>query len=226
MEDNMELEFLLISKINGIDRIFYDTNKPEITKINVVDRTNNNILEKYELVFENDIKSIKIDETTYVIGRELGMSIDNFNTELFINSFRVFDQIIDTRMNQDGIIEILTDIGMARIQVIDSTGSISGNGEIIIRKLDTNNDEFLVTAWNGSDVSIMLPEGRYSAILESENIQGETEFEIFGDEKEVLIVVDSVYGMSTNIWIFALATIITIEIIIIYSIWKKNISVS
>ena len=226
MEDNMELEFLLISKINGIDRIFYDTNKPEITKINVVDRTNNDILEKYELVFENDIKSIKIDETTYVIGRELGMSIDNFNTELFINSFRVFDQIIDTRMNQDGIIEILTDIGMARIQVIDSTGSISGNGEIIIRKLDTNNDEFLVTAWNGSDVSIMLPEGRYSAILESENIQGETEFEIFGDEKDVLIVVDSVYGMSTNIWIFALATIITIEIIIIYSIWKKNISVS
>ena len=222
----MELEFLLISKINGIDRIFYDTNKPEITKINVVDRTNNDILEKYELVFENDIKSIKIDETTYVIGRELGMSIDNFNTELFINSFRVFDQIIDTRMNQDGIIEILTDIGMARIQVIDSTGSISGNGEIIIRKLDTNNDEFLVTAWNGSDVNIMLPEGRYSAILESENIQGETEFEIFGDEKEVLIVVDSVYGMSTNIWIFALATIITIEIIIIYSIWKKNISVS
>ena len=222
----MELEFLLISKINGIDRIFYDTNRPEITKINVVDRTNNNILEKYELVFENNIKSIKIDETTYVIGRELGMSIDNFNTELFINSFRVFDQIIDTRMNQDGIIEILTDIGMARIQVIDSTGSISGNGEIIIRKLDTNNDEFLVTAWNGSDVNIMLPEGRYSAILESENIQGETEFEIFGDEKEVLIVVDSVYGMSTNIWIFALATIITIEIIIIYSIWKKNISVS
>ena len=226
MEESMELEFLLISKINGIDRIFYDTNRPEITKINVVDRTNNNILEKYELVFENDIKSIKIDETTYVIGRELGMSIDNFNTELFINSFRVFDQIIDTRMNQDGIIEILTDIGMARIQVIDSTGSISGNGEIIIRKLDTNNDEFLVTAWNGSDVNIMLPEGRYSAILESENIQGETEFEIFGDEKEVLIVVDSVYGMSTNIWIFALATIITIEIIIIYSIWKKNISVS
>ena len=183
-------------------------------------------MEKYELVFENDIKSIKIDETTYVIGKELGMSIDNFNTELFINSFRVFDQIIDTRMNEDGIIEILTDIGMARIQVIDSTGSISGNGEIIIRKLDTNNDEFLVTAWNGSDVSIMLPEGRYSAILESENIQGETEFEIFGDEKDVLIVVDSVYGMSTNIWIFALATIITIEIIIIYSIWKKNISVS
>ena len=85
-------------------------------------------------------------------------------------------------MNEDGIIEILTDIGMARIQVIDSTGSISGNGEIIIRKLDTNNDEFLVTAWNGSDVNIMLPEGRYSAILESENIQGETEFEIFGDE--------------------------------------------
>ena len=208
------------------DRIFYDTNKPEITKINVVDRTNNDILEKYELVFENDIKSIKIDETTYVMGKELGMSIDNFNTELFINSFRVFDQIIDTRMNEDGIIEILTDIGMARIQVIDSTGSISGNGEIIIRKLDTNNDEFLVTAWNGSDVSIMLPEGRYSAILESENIQGETEFEIFGDEKDVLIVVDSVYGMSTNIWIFALATIITIEIIIIYSIWKKNISLS
>ena len=178
------------------------------------------------MCIRDSIKSIKIDETTYVIGRELGMSIDNFNTELFINSFRVFDQIIDTRMNQDGIIEILTDIGMARIQVIDSTGSISGNGEIIIRKLDTNNDEFLVTAWNGSDVNIMLPEGRYSAILESENIQGETEFEIFGDEKEVLIVVDSVYGMSTNIWIFALATIITIEIIIIYSIWKKNISVS
>nr|AIF20612.1 hypothetical protein [uncultured marine thaumarchaeote KM3_90_H07] len=226
IEDNMELEILLISKINGIDRIFYDTNKPEITKINVVDRTNNDILEKYELVFENDVKSIKIDETTYVIGKELGMSIDNFNTELFINSFRVFDQIIDTRMNEDGIIEILTDIGMARIQVIDSTGSISGNGEIIIRKLDTNNDEFLVTAWNGSDVSIMLPEGRYSAILESENIQGETEFEIFGDEKDVLIVVDSVYGMSTNIWIFALATIITIEIIIIYSIWKKNIKLS
>ena len=28
IEENMELEFLLISKINGIDRIFYDTNKP------------------------------------------------------------------------------------------------------------------------------------------------------------------------------------------------------
>ena len=222
----MELEILLISKINGIDRIFYDTKKPEITKINVVDRTNNDILEKYELVFENDIESIKIDATTYIIGKELGMSIDNLNTQLFVNSFRVFDQIIDTRMNEDGIIEILTDIGMARIQVIDSTGSISGNGEIIIRKLDANNDEFLIKAWNSSDVSVILPEGRYLAILESENIQGETEFEIFGDEKDVLIVVDSIYGMSTNIWIFALATIITIEIIIIYSIWKKNIKSS
>ena len=70
IEDKMELEILLISKINGIDRIFYDTKKPEITKINVVDRTNNDILEKYELVFENDIESIKIDATTYIIGKE------------------------------------------------------------------------------------------------------------------------------------------------------------
>ncbi|MBH58858.1 MAG: hypothetical protein CMO19_00355 [Thaumarchaeota archaeon] len=223
IENNMELEVLLISKINGIDRIYYDTKRPEITRINVIDRTNNDILEKYELVFEDEIKSIKIDETTYIIGKELGMSINNLNTELFINSFRVFDQIIDTRMNEDGIIEILTDIGMARIQVIDSTGSISGNGEIVIRKLNTNNDEFLTTLWNGSDISVILPEGRYLAILESDNIQGETEFEIAGNEKEVLIVVDSIYGMSANMWIFVLTTIITIEIIIIYSIWKKNI---
>tara|TARA_B100000029_G_scaffold121071_4_gene114456 strand:- start:1122 stop:2816 length:1695 start_codon:yes stop_codon:yes gene_type:complete len=223
IENNMELEVLLISKINGIDRIYYDTKRPEITRINVIDRTNNDILEKYELVFEDEIKSIKIDETTYIIGKELGMSINNLNTELFINSFRVFDQIIDTRMNENGIIEILTDIGMARIQVIDSTGSISGNGEIVIRKLNTNNDEFLTTLWNGSDISVILPEGRYLAILESDNIQGETEFEIAGNEKEVLIVVDSIYGMSANMWIFVLTTIITIEIIIIYSIWKKNI---
>ena len=32
----MELEFLLISKINGIDRIFYDTDRPALTKINVI----------------------------------------------------------------------------------------------------------------------------------------------------------------------------------------------
>ena len=46
---------------------------------------------------------------------------------------------------------------------------------------------------------------------------------MFGDEKDVIIVVDSMYGMSTSLWIFTLATIITIEIVVIYSIWKKNI---
>ena len=81
----------------------------------------------------------------------------------------------------------------------------------------------MIIEWNGSDVRMILPEGRYLARLESENIQGETEFEIFTDEKEVLILVDSMYGMSTNIWIFTLSTIITIEIVIIYTIWKKNI---
>ena len=126
-------------------------------------------------------------------------------------------------MNEDGTIEIIANVGIARIQVIDSTGSISGNGEIVIRKLGSDMEEFLITEWNGSDVKIILPEGRYLARLESENIQGETEFEISMDEKEVLIIVDSMYGMSTNIWIFILSTIITIEIVIIYTIWKKNI---
>jgi len=128
-----------------------------------------------------------------------------------------------TIVNEDGTIEIIANVGIARIQVIDSTGSISGNGEIVIRKLDSDTEEFLITEWNGSDVRMRLPEGRYLARLESENIQGETEFEIFTDEKEVLILVDSMYGMSTNIWIFTLSTIITIEIVIIYTIWKKNI---
>ena len=224
IEENMELEFLLISKINGIDRIFYYTDRPALTKINVIDRTNNEKLEKYNIVFEEKIESIKINQTTYIIGDQELINMRNLaNAKLFINSFSTFDSILDSRMNEDGIIEIIANVGMARIQVIDSTGSISGNGEIVIRKLDSDTEEFLITEWNGSDVRMRLPEGRYLARLESENIQGETEFEIFTDEKEVLILVDSMYGMSTNIWIFILSTIITIEIVIIYTIWKKNI---
>ena len=224
IEENMELEFLLISKINGIDRIFYYTDRPALTKINVIDRTNNEKLEKYNIVFEEKIESIKINQTTYIIGDQELINMRNLaNAKLFINSFSTFDSILDSRMNEDGIIEIIANVGIARIQVIDSTGSISGNGEIVIRKLDSDTEEFLITEWNGSDVRMRLPEGRYLARLESENIQGETEFEIFTDEKEVLILVDSMYGMSTNIWIFILSTIITIEIVIIYTIWKKNI---
>ena len=224
IEENMELEFLLISKINGIDRIFYDTDRPALTKINVIDRTNNEKLEKYNIVFEEKIGSIKINQTTYIIGNQELINMRNLaNAKLFINSFSIFDSILDSRMNEDGIIEIIANVGMARIQIIDSTGSISGNGEIVIRKLDSDTGEFLIIEWNGSDVRTILPEGRYLARLESENIQGETEFEIFTDEKEVLILVDSMYGMSTNIWIFTLSTIITIEIVIIYTIWKKNI---
>ena len=224
IEENMELEFLLISKINGIDRIFYYTDRPALTKINVIDRTNNEKLEKYNIVFEEKIESIKINQTTYIIGNQELINMRNLaNAKLFINSFSAFDSILDSRMNEDGIIEIIANVGIARIQVIDSTGSISGNGEIVIRKLDSDTEEFLITEWNGSDVRMRLPEGRYLARLESENIQGETEFEIFTDEKEVLILVDSMYGMSTNIWIFILSTIITIEIVIIYTIWKKNI---
>ena len=224
IEENMELEFLLISKINGIDRIFYYTDRPALTKINVIDRTNNEKLEKYNIVFEEKIESIKINQTTYIIGDQELINMRNLaNAKLFINSFSTFDSILDSRMNEDGIIEIIANVGIARIQVIDSTGSISGNGEIVIRKLDSDTEEFLIIEWNGSDVRMILPEGRYLARLESENIQGETEFEIFTDEKEVLILVDSMYGMSTNIWIFTLSTIITIEIVIIYTIWKKNI---
>ena len=224
IEENMELEFLLISKINGIDRIFYYTDRPALTKINVIDRTNNEKLEKYNIVFEEKIESIKINQTTYIIGDQELINMRNLaNAKLFINSFSTFDSILDSRMNEDGIIEIIANVGIARIQVIDSTGSISGNGEIVIRKLDSDTEEFLITEWNGSDVKMILPEGRYLARLESENIQGETEFEIFTDEKEVSILVDSMYGMSTNIWIFTLSTIITIEIVIIYTIWKKNI---
>ena len=228
IEENMELEFLLISKINGIDRIFYDTDRPALTKINVIDRTNNEKLDKYNIVFEENVEAIKINQTTYIIGNQ--ELINNFasswsitNAKLFINSFSILDSILDSRMNEDGTIEIIANVGIARIQVIDSTGSISGNGEIVIRKLGSDMEEFLITEWNGSDVKIILPEGRYLARLESENIQGETEFEISMDEKEVLIIVDSMYGMSTNIWIFILSTIITIEIVIIYTIWKKNI---
>ena len=224
----MELEFLLISKINGIDRIFYDTDRPALTKINVIDRTNNEKLDKYNIVFEENVEAIKINQTTYIIGNQ--ELINNFasswsitNAKLFINSFSILDSILDSRMNEDGTIEIIANVGIARIQVIDSTGSISGNGEIVIRKLGSDMEEFLITEWNGSDVKIILPEGRYLARLESENIQGETEFEISMDDKEVLIIVDSMYGMSTNIWIFILSTIITIEIVIIYTIWKKNI---
>ena len=224
IEENMELEFLLISKINGIDRIFYDTDRPALTKINVIDGTNNEKLEKYNIVFEEKIESIKINQTTYIIGNQELINMRNLaNAKLFINSFSIFDSILDSRMNEDGVIEIIANVGIAKIQIIDSTGSISGNGEIVIRKLDSDTGEFLITEWNGDDVRMILPEGRYLARLESENIQGEAEFEIFTDEKEVLILVDSMYGMSTNIWIFILSTIITIEIVIIYTIWKKNI---
>ena len=191
IEENMELEFLLISKINGIDRIFYYTDRPALTKINVIDRTNNEKLEKYNIVFEEKIESIKINQTTYIIGDQELINMRNLaNAKLFINSFSTFDSILDSRMNEDGIIEIIANVGIARIQVIDSTGSISGNGEIVIRKLDSDTEEFLITEWNGSDVRMILPEGRYLARLESENIQGETEFEIFTDEKEVSILVD------------------------------------
>ena len=199
-----------------------------MTKINVIDRTTNEKLDKYYIVFEENVEAIKINQTTYINGNQ--ELINNFasswsitNAKLFINSFSILDSILDSRMNEDGTIEIIANVGIARIQVIDSTGSISGNGEIVIRKLGSDMEEFLITEWNGSDVKIILPEGRYLARLESENIQGETEFEISMDEKEVLIIVDSMYGMSTNIWIFILSTIITIEIVIIYTIWKKNI---
>ena len=222
IEENMELEFLLISKINGIDRIFYDTNKPELTKINVISRTNNEKLENYNLIFVENINSIKINETTYILGKIDGMK-KNYIVDLFINSFRIINPIIDTKINDNGMIEIIAEVGTARIQIVDSTGSISADGELIIRRLGTDSDEILVRNWNGSDVSVMLPNGRYLAILESDSIQGEIEFEMFGDEKDVIIVVDSMYGMSTSLWIFTLATIITIEIVVIYSIWKKNI---
>ena len=147
----------------------------------------------------------------------------NYIVDLFINSFRIINPIIDTKINDNGMIEIIAEVGTARIQIVDSTGSISADGELIIRRLGTDSDEILVRNWNGSDVSVMLPNGRYLAILESDSIQGEIEFEMFGDEKDVIIVVDSMYGMSTSLWIFTLATIITIEIVVIYSIWKKNI---
>tara|TARA_B100001750_G_scaffold17683_1_gene12169 strand:- start:2329 stop:3999 length:1671 start_codon:yes stop_codon:yes gene_type:complete len=222
IEENMELEFLLISKINGIDRIFYDTNKPELTKINVISRTNNEKLENYNLIFVENINSIKINETTYILGKIDDMK-KNYIVDLFINSFRIINPIIDTKINDNGMIEIIAEVGTARIQIVDSTGSISADGELIIRRLGTDSDEILVRNWNGSDVSVMLPNGRYLAILESDSIQGEIEFEMFGDEKDVIIVVDSMYGMSTSLWIFTLATIITIEIVVIYSIWKKNI---
>lgn len=224
LESDMDIDFLLISKINGIDKIFYFSEKPSISTIQITNELDNKRIENYKLTFEQNIESIKINGTTYLVSNNILV-----NPTLVINSFQMNKQDINPsriKLEEGATINILANIGIANIQLIDSIGSLSGNGELTIQRLDVNKDEIFIIEWNGENVEILLPKGKYSAKLEIDGRQGETEFEIDREKKDVIIFIDSLFGVSTGILMFILMTIITVEIGIIYSVWKRNLRIN
>ena len=221
LEEDLVLDFIFISKINGVDKMFYFSEKPSINKIYVQNELNER-LENYKLVFDQNIKSIKINETTYVLTDSIMA-----NPSLYINSFQVNNVDFmpsSFSLNDNSIVNIVANTGLVNIQIIDSAGSLSGKGNITINKLDSINSEEFITEWSGSSIDIVLPRGEYSAIFTLGDVGGETNFKVNGEKTDVIIVIDSIFGFSTEILIFILMTVITAELGIAYIVWKKALN--
>ena len=115
--------------------------------------------------------------------------------------------------------------GIANIRVFDALGSVEEAGEIVISRVDSKSlGENLIVNWTGNEKSVLLPQGRYLATVNINNIIGVAEFQVEESENQVDIMLNSFYGISTNIWIFVLTAIITIESGVAFMIWKRSLN--
>tara|TARA_B100000408_G_C10304499_1_gene226117 strand:+ start:89 stop:1771 length:1683 start_codon:yes stop_codon:yes gene_type:complete len=223
ISNDLEVEFVLITKINGIDKLLYFSKSPSISKIFVHNRLTNERLNNYELVFSEFIEKAKLNEITYILTQTNKISVN-----ILINSFQVEKssyepKLLEIEQNKDVI--ITTAAGMANIRIFDALGLIEENGEIVISRVDYNNlEEQLVVNWTGNEIQVLLPQGKYLATVDINNVKGMIEFQVEQSENQVDIMLNSFYGISTNIWIFILTTIITIELGFAFMVWKKALN--
>ena len=223
ISNDLEVEFVLITKINGIDKLLYFSKSPSISKIFVHNRLTNERLNNYELVFSEFIEKAKLNEITYILTQTNKISVN-----ILINSFQVEKssyepKLLEIEQNKDVI--ITTAAGMANIRIFDALGLIEENGEIFISRVDYNNlEEQLVVNWTGNEIQVLLPQGKYLATVDINNVKGIIEFQVEQSENQVDIMLNSFYGISTNIWIFILTTIITIELGFAFMVWKKALN--
>ena len=223
ISNDLEVEFVLITKINGIDKLLYFSKSPSISKIFVHNRLTNERLNNYELVFSEFIEKAKLNEITYILTQTNKISVN-----ILINSFQVEKssyepKLLEIEQNKDVI--ITTAAGMANIRIFDALGLIEENGEIFISRVDYNNlEEQLVVNWTGNEIQVLLPQGKYLATVDINNVKGMIEFQVEQSENQVDIMLNSFYGISTNIWIFILTTIITIELGFAFMVWKKALN--
>ena len=223
ISNDLEIEFVLITKINGIDKLLYFSKSPSISKIFVHNRLTNERLNNYELVFSEFIEKAKLNEITYILTQTNKISVN-----ILINSFQVEKssyepKLLEIEQNKDVI--ITTAAGMANIRIFDALGLIEENGEIVISRADNNNlEEQLVVNWTGNEIQVLLPQGKYLATVDINNVKGIIEFQVEQSENQVDIMLNSFYGISTNIWIFILSTIITIELGFAFMVWKKALN--
>jgi len=223
ISNDLEIEFVLITKINGIDKLLYFSKSPSISKIFVHNRLTNERLNNYELVFSEFIEKAKLNEITYILTQTNKISVN-----ILINSFQVEKssyepKLLEIEQNKDVI--ITTAAGMANIRIFDALGLIEENGEIVISRADNNNlEEQLVVNWTGNEIQVLLPQGKYLATVDINNVKGIIEFQVEQSENQVDIMLNSFYGISTNIWIFILTTIITIELGFAFMVWKKALN--
>ena len=201
ISNDLEVEFVLITKINGIDKLLYFSKSPSISKIFVHNRLTNERLNNYELVFSEFIEKAKLNEITYILTQTNKISVN-----ILINSFQVEKssyepKLLEIEQNKDVI--ITTAAGMANIRIFDALGLIEENGEIFISRVDYNNlEEQLVVNWTGNEIQVLLPQGKYLATVDINNVKGMIEFQVEQSENQVDIMLNSFYGISTNIWIF------------------------
>ena len=145
-----------------------------------------------------------------------------------INSFQVEPSSYEPKVleiEQSKDVTITTAAGMANIRIFDVLGSIEEDGEIVISRVNSNNlEEHLVVNWTGDEIRVLLPQGKYLATVNINNVKGMTEFQVEQSENQVDIMLNSFYGISINIWIFILTTIITIELGFAFMIWKKALN--
>ena len=89
---------------------------------------------------------------------------------------------------------------MANIRIFDALGLIEENGEIVISRADNNNlEEQLVVNWTGNEIQVLLPQGKYLATVDINNVKGIIEFQVEQSENQVDIMLNSFYGISTNV---------------------------
>jgi hypothetical protein len=225
ISDNLEVEFVLITKINGIDKLFYFSKSPAISKIFVHNKVTNERLNNYELVYNEFVEKAKVNEITYVLTQTDKITVD---ISILINSFQVdkllFEpKVLEIEQNKDIIITTMA--GIANIRVFDALGSVEEEGEIVISRVDSKSlGENLIVNWTGNEKSVLLPQGRYLATVNINNIIGVAEFQVEESENQVDIMLNSFYGISTNIWIFVLTAIITIESGVAFMIWKRSLN--